>query len=311
MITQNEKKSILDAFNSTVDSMVQDTCGDIDVLKFMEEKNVEALKRSITKVHNNVIASIPDEVPTPHVSVYTTPVGSQSIDVVTISITNRYTSEKKFKFSNAVTRKNATAEGIAEIFKEAYTALILDSMIEENLKVVNDMYAQLAQQAEIGYGIELISSLNAGEKKVSFLADDKVVFVADENRIFSLEDIILFSEPDTLIPEEKIEEAKAVEVEMLRECQTPEQLVAKHGGVVISFLSDINKQVRTMTLIKKVCTKEWNKIKGNKETLAYWSEGDNYALVVRREDGHFEVVLSPFNTETLRKVDVDVLSKIA
>lgn len=311
MFTQNDKKEILKEFTDSVDNLIAETCGDIDVPKFMQESNVDAIKRSITKVHNNVIASVPEGIPAPKVSVYTTPVGADQVDVVTVSITNRYTSNKKFKFSDAITERNASPEGIANIFKNAYTQLILDSMIEANIQIVNEAYQQLIQRAEVGYAVEVVSPLNAGDRKVAYISDDKVCFVADESRIFDLEDLLIFVEPDGMISEEDIEKVKSAEVETLQACQTPVQLVEKHGGSTISYIADINKQVRAMTLIKKVCTKDYSKIKGNKETLAFWAEGDDYALVVKREDGHFDIVLSPFNIKTLRKADVDVLSKIA
>ena len=42
----------------------------------------------------------------------------------------------------------------------------------------------------------------------------------------------------------------------------------------------------------------------------YYYVNDIFALVARR-DGHFEVILAPFDVNTLRKVDVDILKEIA
>lgn len=311
MFNQATKNEILEVFETASRDMVAENCSDVDIARYMEEGNVDLLKRGIFKVQNNIIASVPEGIPDPKMSLYITPVGKNSIDVVTISASNRYDSNKKFKFKHMITKKNATADGVADIFKDIYRNLIMEYMINENLELFNDVLKGIVADAGVGYSVKVVSPLGNEGKKVASLSDEEVTFVVDAHRIFEIDDFVLLAEPSEDIPEEQIASVRHAEAEAIAACQTTEQLVEKHGGITISYLADINKQVKTMTLIRKVCTRGITKVKGNKEVTGYWEEGDTYALVVKREDGHYDIVLSPFDTKTLRKVDVDVISKLA
>lgn len=78
----------------------------------------------------------------------------------------------------------------------------------------------------------------------------------------------------------------------------------------MAYICDISKRLKPLTLIKKICSKNIEKLRGSKDAVAYYFEDDVFALVERR-DGNFTVVLSPFDVKTLRRVDVDVLKGIA
>lgn len=190
-----------------------------------------------------------------------------------------------------------------------YADLITDEMIEENLKIVNDVLEEVVNKAGVSYEISVVSPVGQQGKVLSSILDDKVVFVADTERAFELEDIMALQEPDEDITEDMIASAIEDEVNIVSGCQTPEQLVAKHGGMLVSYVCNINKQIRPMTLIKKVCSKDVMRVKGQNDTFAYYNNGEVFALLYRR-DGEFEIALSPFDMKTLRKADFDVLGAI-
>lgn len=303
----------LEQFENTSKRNIAETCGDVTLEKFMKEGNDTLVRQCIFKIQSNLIAAIPNELPVPGVSMYITPMRTSSgvIDVISLSITNKFRAAKTFKFKKTITTRTASLEGATDVMLGIYKDLITNVMAEQNLSVLNEVYANAAQDAGLPYGIRVTSALGIKDRKVETLSNEEVVFVADYDRVFNFNDLMILAEPiENLITEEAIQSAYDNLVAELTSCQLPQQLVAAHGGATLRYVCNINKQVRPMTLIKKVCTKAVDKIIGNKETLAYWTDGESYALVVRREDGNFDIVLDPFNIETMLRSDVDVLAAL-
>lgn len=310
MTNLETKNAVIDEFTEQVKVNAEGNLKDLDLAGFMTKGLTDLVKDGVGKIQANVIAAIPEGYAVPKVSLYVTATGTdeKSISLVSISVTNRVKSTKKFKFSYQATPDNVV-EKITDFFLAVYTELVVDAIIDENLVKVNEVLAEAVEAAGLDYGIEVVSALGTNGKKIAYIADDLIQFVADEERIFDIDDILVLQEVDELITEEHIENAKKQIVEVLGTAQTPEQLVGIHGGPLISYIANINKRVKPITLIKSVCNRNAKKVTGNKDTLAYYSEGDTYAIVSKR-DNKFEVILSPFDVNTLRKVDVDVLKEI-
>lgn len=311
MTNLSTKNAVIEAFANQVKVNTENNLQNLDLEGFMAKGLTDLVKESINKIQANIISAIPEGYAVPKVSLYITATGSDetAISVISITVTNRVTGNKKFKFSYQAKPGN-TVQQIADFFLAIYTELVVDAIIDENLEKVNSVLSEIAKEAGLDYEISVISPLGIKEgKKIAYIGDDLIQFVADEDRIFDTDDILVLQEVSETITEEHIAEAKKQLVEELGTAQTPEQLVGIHGGLLVSYIADINKRVRPITLIKSVCSRNAKKLTGNKDAIAYYSEGDVFAIVAKR-DNKFEVVLSPFDINTLRKVDVDVIKAI-
>lgn len=310
MYNVNKKNEIVAELAENVKANVSKNLADLDLRGFMEGNNTDLVRESVLKIQANVTSAIPEGIPVPKASLYISPSGTDTtkISLITLTLTNKVKGNKKFKYSYAATIDNVK-ESILDFFLASYTELVVDYMIDENLEKVNEILAGAVKEADLSYEVQVVSPLGNEGKKIAYIGDDLIQFVAVEERILDMDDILIVSEASELVPEESIAEAKKQLAECLATAQTPEQLVGIHGGVLIEYVSDINKRVKPMTLIKKVCSRNAFKLTGNKDALAYYAEGNVFALVAKR-DNKFEVVLTPFDVETLRKTDIDVVAEI-
>ena len=310
MFNAKSKDAIISSFKEESTKMFDSAKGNYKLQEFMKDSDVDGVREIVKKIQSLMIGNIPEGVGIPKVSLYITPTGDDEINFINLKITNRIKSEKTFSFAVAITKDKAV-EKVFDFMQSVYEVLILDELIDINLTKVNDVLAQAVTEAGVDYAVKVVSPLGNEGKKIASMADDEIVFVADEERAFSLDDIIvLLDEPTEILTEEVIENHYQSIVEEMSTAQTPEQLVGIHGGVLVAYVCDISKRVKPITLIKKVCNKNVFKLHGNKDTMAYYLKDDVFALVVRRDDD-FEVILSPFDVNTLHKVDVDVLKTIA
>lgn len=309
MFNLEMKESVLAQFKENIAMNREANCGDIDLGKYMDEGNVDLVRDCVTKVKDNVVAAIPVGIDIPRVSLYCRATGdADAISLVMVTITNVLSSDKKFKFSLSLSNRNAT-EVAFDFFEGVYERLIVDTMIEENLQDVNEILKNATEEAGLNYTVKIVPPMGNEGKKISFMSDEEIIFVADPDRALSLDDVLVLQEPHDLITDEMIEGAFKVEVENLAEAQTPEQLVAKHGGLLVQYICDVSKLVKPMTLIKKICNKNIMNARGNKDCIMYYHKDGVFSLIAKRE-GNLEVILSPFDTDTLRKVDVDVLAGV-
>ena len=308
-----EKKTILiEEFKRNAQELFNSVKSDCDLKTAMLNGDVDDVRGIVKRCQSIMVANIPEGVDVPKTSLYTSPTtaaGDDSISLVNITISNKISADKVFKYSTTVTREGAI-DKVLDFMMGVYITLIVDKLVSKNLERVNDVIAQAVAESGITYGVKIVSSLGNEGKKIARISDDEVVFVADESRVFDLDKIIvLLEEPTELITAEVIQQHYNDLVEEFANAQTPEQLVSNHGGVLVAHVCDISKRLKAMTLIKKVCTKNVTKVHGDKDTVAYFADGDVFSLVAKR-DGNFEVILAPFDVNTFRKVDYDVLKAI-
>lgn len=306
MYNLSKKEEIIASYQTLLGEGFEENKAGYKLDEAMESGNVDRVRDIIRAIHSNAIACVPVGLPAPKASLYVSPTGAPEINVIKLVLSNKIHAEKEFKFAYTATRGNA-AEKVHSFISEVYCALLVDELIEANLAVVNRVLAEAVEAAGVGYTVRLVSPLGFSGKKIASMTDDAIEFVADETKAFYLDDLLCLYEPDETYPEEKIAAAKAQIADEIAKAQTVEQLVGLRGGVLVSYVSDINKRVKPITLIKKVCNRVASTLAGQKDAIGYYHKDNVYALVARR-DGHFETILSPFNTETLLKVDVDVLA---
>lgn len=307
MYLKKDVTNVINQFMENVEAKVEECCTE-DVLALMEVEDSTLIKEYVDKVQNVIISAIPEGVAVPKMSVYVTATGSKGIEVISLSLTNKIKATSKFKFSHVITKVD-TKEMIVGAFKDAYATLIVNQMAEANIAEVNKMLEDLVKRAGVNYSISFVSALSQGDKVIASLTDDEVVFVADEDRVFELEDIVLLMEENILVSAERIEEIKEREATNLSTAQTTVQLVSKWGTPFIQYLANISKQVKPFNIIKKVVTKDVTKLRGDKDAVGFYQDGDIYALVAKR-DGNMEVILSPFDIKNYDPVDTDVLKSL-
>lgn len=318
MYNEKQKSEILNTFYNNVTKNREANLSSLDLASIMKSDSVEKTKEAIEKIQANCISAIPEGVPVPAISLYITPSsldGLEGIALATISVTNRVKATKKFKYTYVAEQSNPNdVKNVTDFFESVYSQLIEDYLAEENLKIVNQVLAEESEKAEVPYRIEVVTALGQGNKVLAYASDDKVVYVADAERVFKLDDILALQPiTEDLLEVEKttIENAK----EQIRDCfstaQTSAQAIASHGGVLIQYLCNLSARKKALNLVKKL-GKDVDKIttSGSKDGLFIY-EKDNVCAVIAREDGELKVALSPFDTETYKNVDKDVLAEIA
>lgn len=312
MFTKERKEELLSAYETAVSGMIDEAKGDFNLDDAMSANDVDKVKDIVTKVHKAMIANIPDEVGIPKVSLYVTSTSTSKDEITLVNITlgSKITASKPFKFITVVTKGNALRK-VYDFMLSVYKALLIDELIEANLNRVNEVLKAATDEAKCGYEIEVVAPLGYEGKKIASISDDKVVFVADEERAFNLETIIVLLEEATeTISDDVIQAQFTSLVEELEAIQTTVQLVGVHGGALVRHVCDISKRVKPITLIKKVTNKNVKNVQGKAKAIAYYSEGNVFALVGRNADTPWDILLSPFDTETLVSVKADVLAAV-
>lgn len=309
MLDTKKKNELLEQFNKAACENFLENCKELDILHFMKTENDELIRASVMKIKDNVFAAIPSGVAIPKAIVYTKLLGEGEGTIISITVMNSVNSDKKFKFKFIVSQHHIE-ERIKEFFVGVYSTLLEDALVEENIEYVNEIIAAAVEKAELPFAVKVTTPLNNNGRKVSFMSDDEIVFVVDEDRVFDINDIMVLQEPGGLITEEMIQDAFEHEVNSIAGAQTPEQLLEKTGGSLICYLCNLSKLVKPITYMKKITNKNVVNDRGNKDAILYYLKDGVFALIAKRE-GEFELLLSPVDTKTLRKVNVDVLSEIA
>lgn len=313
MVTANVKDELIKNYEEQVRDLIDNAQGDYDLDAAMSSDDATKAKEIVTKVHKAMIARVPSTVELPKVSLYvncTGTEGSDEISLVNITLGNKVTASKKFKFGTAITQGNATQK-VYDFMMGVYQVLLVDGLIEENLSRVNEVLHDATTAANCNFSVKVVSPLGYEGKKIARISDDEVCFVVDEARAFALEDILVLLEGATdLVDEDTIKAHFNRLVEEFEGIQSTVQLVSIYGGALVAHVCDLSKRVKPITMIKKVSSKNVANVKGNSATTAYYSKDNVYALVGRTEGSPWEIVLSPFNTDTLVTVDDDILAEV-
>lgn len=301
------------------DSIVKEFCANVDanldylksycnLYKEMLADNSVTVKNFIEEVAKVMANSVPSEVEVPSVSVYPLLSGDDGITLIDVALRNKYSSNYVFRMKKQIIRNENVFEVLLDFFKCSYIELINDTLVRHNLDIVNEKLEEVGKEAGNTFKVKIVSPLSNMDKSIASISDDEIVYVADEERALSLEDILLFAEESEFVTKELIKEAFNREVAIFAQAQTTPQFVGVKDPL-IGYICDLGKLTKPYTLIKKVVSRNALKVRGNKETLAYYLEGKVYSIVRLGADVK-EVVLKPFNIDTLETVDFDVLSKI-
>lgn len=309
MYNVQTKDALVNEFITNVDNNLNLIKDYGNLAELMQNDNVAMVKHIINESSKLMVASIPEGVNIPYVSVYTSLNGDdKSIQVIDIILRNKYSSKYDFKMKGRLVYSESVFDELINFLKCSYIELLIDSLVRHNLEKVNSKLKEVVDTAGNGFEVRIVSPLNNKGKKIVKLTDNEVVFVADEERALSLDDILIFCEPTEFITEDKIRQGFDYEVSRFAEAQTTVQFIGVHNPL-IGYICDISKLVKPFTLIKKVYSKNIAKIRGNKETFAYFHKDNVYSVLFVNNDG-IEVALQPFDINSLELVDFDVLQEI-
>lgn len=307
MYNIKSKNQLVNEFISNVDANLEIVKAYGSLAESMRQDDAGMVKYLITETAKIMVASVPEGLNIPDVSVYTSMNGDDNmIRVIDLILRNKYSSNYEFKMKTRVVYSDNVFDVVADFLKCSYIELIIDTIVKRNLEVVNAKLAEIGEKAGNDFVVKVVTPLNNKGKKIVKITDKEVVFVADEERVLNLDDILVFCQPTEFLTEEKIQQGFDEEVARFAEAQTSVQFIGVHDPLV-AYICDISKLVKPFTLIKKVYSKNIEKVKGSKETFAYYLKDGVYSVIYVSEDG-VEVALQPFDIETLEIVDVDVLA---
>lgn len=270
--------------------------------------DVEMVKNFMNEVSRVMLSSVPEEVEVPGVTVYPLFSGEDAITLIDVTLRNKYSAEYAFKIKRQIVVSDDIFEMLIDFFKCGYVELLTDAIVRENLVVVNAKLDEIAKEAGNTFKVEIVSPMTNDGKKLAFISDEKVVYVAEEERVLSMDDILVFAEPSEFVTEDMITEGMKREVAAFAQAQTTPQFVGVHEPLV-EHICGLNSLTKAFTLIKKVNSKNVMKLRGSKETLAFFSKDKVYSVLSVTTEGK-EVILKPFNVDTLEVVDMDVLKEI-
>lgn len=279
-----------------------------DLYAEMAKDNVVVVKSFISMVNTEISKVTPKELSVAPASVYTQFSGEDGISLIKLTLRNKYSDKRHFSMKREFARTTSVFDEVVDFFRCSYIELITDALVRSNLEVVNSVLGKICEGANNSFRVTVVPPMGNLGKSLLKITDDEVVYVASEDRALSLDDILVFSTPTEFVKEELIEKGINKEISLFAQAQTSPQFVGLKSPL-IGYICDIGKLIKPITLIKKAYSRNALKVTGNKETLAYYTEDGVYSVVRLGKDIK-EVVLQPFNTESLERVDLDVLSKI-
>lgn len=314
MVNAKERDEIIANFVDLVEKNMELNVSNKEMQRLMDAKAAESCREYTKKVRANVLAALPVDHQVRKSSLYVNFYDSKDeskFDSMKVTVTNSVTDPRPFSFTTRIPYVNV-ADTLGEFFKSVYVELLKDSMIVENLEVVNETLKEICKQAEVGYEVSVVSPFEYAGKKIAYMSDTEVQLVADMDRVFDLEDLLVLHEinEEEGITEEAVKGAMKAEVDEMAKCQTPEQFIAENCKNLVQYVCDVSKLTRPITYIRKITNKNIKINRAKNDAIMFFEEDGVFSLVERR-DGNLAVLLSPFDITTYRKVDYDVLSKLA
>jgi hypothetical protein len=306
----NERNSIVALFNQQVDKEFAERKALFGIKQGMISGNSTAVRNGVSDIRDMVISAIPSIVPVCKAHCYTACFASEngeSIVSITVTIGSRQESKVDFKYSASIVGDNPEQK-VFTFIKSIYSELIINGLAQINVDKVNAVLAKASADASLPYSVRLVTPLGRNGKRISYLSDDEVVFVADLDRLFNIDNMVVFMDGENEYVDQKtIESVYGKLVDFFIKAQTTVQLVAMHGGDLLSLLCNISKRLKPMTLISKVYSKNVMAMKSGQRGIGFFKNDSVFAVVAKNEDSA-EVILKPIDINTLEPVEYDVLS---
>ena len=153
------KNELVDEFVSNVDRNLSIVKAYGSLEESMKQDDAGMVKYLIKETNRIMVASIPGNIEIPSVSVYTSMNGDANmIRVIDLILRNKYSSDYEFKMKSRVVYSEDVFEVIVDFLKCSYIELIIDTLVNKNLEVVNTKLAEIGQKAENNFTVKVVTS---------------------------------------------------------------------------------------------------------------------------------------------------------
>lgn len=219
---------------------------------------------------------------------------------VEVSIRSKLKADLKTTASKTLKFDEKFLEKVVAFFLEQEEVMYRKACAVENIEALNAKFDQICTDAATPFKV----SFAVGNDFINSISDDSIVFgvsVTQANKVASL---AIMAEEGDEYANYVAEQAKNSFVEAVKAAGTTVNFVkAKEPNV--TKITDFSSKMSVHKLIRKTYTKSYDKTKAG---VVYYhdKESNVFALLNKAEDGKVTTLLSPFNTETLEKVDVKI-----
>jgi hypothetical protein len=323
MISAESKKRIVNKFTEDVENIAEEVRGRIKLYSYFEAGAYDVVREGIHDIKKIIERQIPEEVKIDAVSAHVSFTGN----TISVVMKNKF-EESKVTFRERiqmVVRAGVTDDSIYNdcitgMF-DVYQRLIEDALMRPNIEEFNNVLDELTKGADLDYKVSVVSPFMYGDKKIAILTDDEVVFVCDPDRIFELNTIAVMQVPVEVeegqdaeeaelraggLTKESIDKVKKDVSDQFATAQTTAEFVENKGFALIQYVCDISNLKKPITYMKKIANKN---ILNNKVAYdgLYFYFKDNVFSLIKAKDGETEVVFSPIDITTFKRVEgVDV-----
>lgn len=230
---------------------------------------------------------------------------------VTLIVTSSRRAEYKFK----VKRKIDIDEHIVESLSNLYLETLFDAYYfqeaSKNIDEINDVLSDIYDSNNIEK--RMFFAVTREDGRVVSIDNDTVVLKAEVNNALDASNLGLTpadNEYSRLVFDEAVENI----VNFMSTITITPEILKKRNNLVQALI-DLRTRKHAHKVIRESYHKQAKYVKSERDGVAYVSteiDGvDVFSLVKMNEDGGFEVVLAPFDTEKLVPVEVDITKHIA
>lgn len=319
MYNMDEKLTIVNNFLKDADSEIERACLFGDIQEELKVGNDSMIRKLIKLMYDGVKVAAEKAVKTvgdgtlPKMSEYISFRGdTYETSLVRVMLSSKGYEDGELKFEKSVVSSENIKESLAEFYKQVFGILVENKLMQENLKSINELFEDFAKKAGLNFSVRITTPIAFNGQKIAKITDEEVVFVADEERVFEMDDILVLYEPTEFITEEQIEAAKEAEITLFAKAQTTPQFVAIKEPI-IAYLCDMSSLTKPITFIKKAYNRNVEKIRNTKgQVFAYYMKDGVFSVldVMSGEQPAINVILHPFDVNTLENVDVDINEKV-
>lgn len=240
------------------------------------------------------------------------------LDEVDVTVKSRLKARNKVRQVQTVKVDEDFVANVGKLFLDTLFELYYMEWADLNVQKLNERIATILEEEKIPFGLEFAVTNTSG--RIVAIDDKKVVLKAQIEEALKLATNGLLIEvgEDTDDYDKMVaEEARSEFVAIMRTIQiTPEILKKKID--IVEKLADLHTKKHSNKLIREGYHKKVENLKNAKSGVGYFSQRvkidgkdvDVFALLSRDDDGKYEVVLSPYDTDTNTAVDFDVVKAV-
>lgn len=241
-----------------------------------------------------------------------------SLDEVDVTVKSKLKAKQKVRNVRTVKVDEDFVENVGKLFTDTLFELYYLEWADMNVQALNARIAEILEEEKIPFELEFAVTTSSG--RVVSIDDKKVVLKAQTGEALNLSRNGLLVDIDEEADDYDImvaTEAKEEFLSIMRTIQiTPEILKKKIG--IVEKLADLHTKKLANKLIREGYHKKVENLKDSKSGVGYFAqkvdidgqEVNVFSLLKKNDSGKLEVVLSPFNVETNKAVDFDVVKAI-